>query len=48
MKVTQITIEKAENGTIVRYWDDGIEKIQVFNDDKKLFAFLKKQLEIKG
>jgi len=48
MKVIQITIEKAENGTIVRYWNDGIEKTQVFNDNKKLLEFIKKQLELKG
>lgn len=44
MKVTEINIEKAENGIIVRYWEEGIEKIRVFNENKKLFEFVKKQL----
>jgi len=45
MKVTEINIEKVENGTVVRYWDDGVEKTKVFNDYKRLFEFVKKQLK---
>lgn len=45
MKVTEINIEKVENGTVVKYWDDGIEKTKVFNDNKKLSEFVKKQLK---
>ncbi len=45
MKITEINIDKVENGVVVRYWDAGIEKTKVFNDNKKLFEFVRKQLK---
>ena len=44
MRINEVNLEKVENGTIVKYWEEGEQKTKVFTDQKKLFEFLKKVL----
>jgi len=47
MKIDSIHIEKASNGVIVTYWEDGEEVRRLFTSKAKLITFLKDQIDMK-